>query len=366
MEKNIIFFNFSDAGFYSHRAAYAEKLIKNGWNVFLISQVKNHKTRLEKIGIKVIKIPIKNRYNFNPINLLKIVLFLRKKIKQINPKVLNNIGIVPMILGTWSSFGLSMNISNSLTGLGSLVITKNYKNIILLFILKHIFTNFLKKTNIIVQNKTDYNFFKNLGFESKKVFLVPGYGIQTKYYRKSHQKNKIPKIVLHSRLLKVKGIYEFYKASKIINKKKLKAKFYLFGSPDENNPDSISIKDIKSLEKPYFKYMGADNQIKYKLNNFDIACLPSYREGLPRSLLESMASKLPIVTTNTPGNSDVVINGLNGFKVKAKSSIHLSNALKKLIYNKKIRLDMGFESLNLCEKKFSTLIIFKKLDKIFE
>ena len=63
-----------------------------------------------------------------------------------------------MILGTLSSFGLSMNISNSLTGLGSLVITKNYKNIILLIILKLIFTILLKKTNIIVQNKTDYNF----------------------------------------------------------------------------------------------------------------------------------------------------------------------------------------------------------------
>lgn len=366
MEKNIVFFNFSDSGFYSHRADYAKKLIKDGYNVFLISQIKNHKKKIEDLGINIIKLPIKKRYNFNPYKILKIIFFLNQKIKKINPKIINNIGIIPVILGTIAAIGRNTKVINSLTGLGSLIITNNFKNLILLNILKSIFIILLQGSTIIVQNKIDKNFFINLRFKKSKIFLIPGYGIKTNLYKKSKQRNNPPKIILHSRLLRVKGIYEFVEAANLINKYKFKAIFYLYGSLDRNNPDSLQKqKNLLFKSNKYFRFMGEDNQIRFKLHKFDIACLPSYREGLPRSLLECMASQLPIITTNAPGNTDLVINKFNGLKVNIKSTIKLTKALDKLILNKKLRFQMGLNSLKFCEKKFSTSVIFKKLDKIF-
>jgi len=367
MEKNIVFFNFSDAGFFSHRSRYAEKLINDGYNVFLIAPIKYHKKKLNNIGIKTINLPIKKRYDFNPFRVFKIIYFLNQTLKQLKPKVLNNVGIVPIILGTISSINQNFKIINSITGLGSLVINKSYKNLFLTYILKLIFLIFIRKTNIIVQNKTDKFFSEKLGLDKKKIFLVPGYGIETHIYKKSKQKNKIPKIILHSRLLRVKGIFDYFDAAKYLKKKKIRAKFYLFGAFDRNNPDNININDVKKLNiKNYFNYMGQDNKIQFFLNKFDIACLPSYREGLPRSLLECMASKLPIITTNVPGNSEVVKNNYNGFLVKKKTPLQLAKALNKLILNRNLRLKMGKNSLKMCELNFSTTIIFKKLDKIFK
>ena len=97
--------------------------------------------------------------------------------------------------------------------------------------------------------------------------------------------------------------------------------------------------------------MGADNQIKYKLKILISRVYPHIEKGY-QIIIRVYGLKITYCNHQYT-NSDVVINGLNGFKVKAKSSIDLSNALKKLIYNKKIRLDMGFESLNLCEKIFN-------------
>ena len=366
MKKNIVFFNFSDAGFFSHRSKYAKKLINDGFNVFLIAPIKTHKKKLNDMGIKTINLQIKKRYDFNPLKILKIIFFLNKTLKRLSPKVLNNVGIFPVILGTVSSFNLNYKIINSITGLGSVAISKSFKNSLLTFILKFIFFLFIRNTNIIVQNKTDKFFSEKLGLNKKKIFLIPGYGIDIDIYKKSKQINKTPKVILHSRLLRVKGIYDYFIAARYLKKKNIKANFYLFGDFDDNNPDSININEIKKLNiKNYFSYMGQDNKIQFSLNKFDIACLPSYREGLPRSLLECMASKMPIVTTNVPGNKDVVKNNFNGFLIKEKSPKLLAKALSKLILNRNLRVKMGKNSLKKCKLYFSTTVIFKKLDKIF-
>ena len=135
---------------------------------------------------------------------------------------------------------------------------------------------------------------------------------------------------------------------------------------DHNNPNKLTFKDIYNLNiKGYLKYMGNSKSIRFSLNKFDIGCLPSYREGLPRSVLECMASKLPIITTKVPGNSETVINKYNGLIIKKNNPKELALAINKLASDKALRLRMGTNSLKYCNKKFSTKTIFNKLDKLF-
>ena len=99
------------------------------------------------------------------------------------------------------------------------------------------------------------------------------------------------------------------------------------------------------------------------LQKTDIVCLPSYREGLPKALLEGAAHGLPIVTTDAVGCKDVVLEGINGFLVPIKNSEKLYEALKKLIQNKKLRIKMGKESLKIVSDKFeSSKIILQTLN----
>ncbi len=72
-----------------------------------------------------------------------------------------------------------------------------------------------------------------------------------------------------------------------------------------------------------------------------IVCLPSYREGLPKSLLEAASCGLPIVTTNVPGCREIVRDGDNGILVEARNSTALADALAKLLADPELRQKMG-------------------------
>ena len=110
-------------------------------------------------------------------------------------------------------------------------------------------------------------------------------------------------------------------------------------------------------EKGIIEWLGWIDNIKEILCDTDILCLPSYREGLPKSLLEGAAIGLPLVTTNTVGCRDIVVDGVNGYLVPVKDSVNLALAIEKLIRDKELRAKMGNESFKLAISKFSSKII---------
>ena len=143
-----------------------------------------------------------------------------------------------------------------------------------------------------------------------------------------------------------------------MKKKNIQSRFLLVGDIDAKNPTSLQTNILKNWhEKGIIEWLGWIDDVKKILLETDILCLPSYREGLPKSLLEGAAIGLPLVTTNTVGCRDVVVNGLNGFLVPIKDSENLALAIEKLISDKELRETMGKESINLVKSKFSAKII---------
>ena len=168
-------------------------------------------------------------------------------------------------------------------------------------------------------------------------------------------------------MLKDKGINEFVAAARKLKSQEIECRFLLVGDVDPLNPSSL---DKKTLEKwnseKIIDWLGWINNVDSILQETDILCLPSYREGLPKALIEGAAMGLPIVTTDTVGCRDVVEDGVNGFLVPVKNIEELSQKIYKLIMNKKLREKMGKESFKIASKKFSSKIINAQTLEVYE
>ena len=168
-------------------------------------------------------------------------------------------------------------------------------------------------------------------------------------------------------MLKDKGIYEFVEAAKILHYKNIKGRFLLIGDIDKKNPTSLKKSTLEEWnDKKIIEWLGWVNDVNKILLETDILCLPSYREGLPKSLLEGAAIGLPLVTTNTVGCREVVLDGVNGYLVPIKESKKLSLAIQKLIEDKELRLRMGKESLRIAKSEFSSEIINSQTLSIYD
>ena len=141
-----------------------------------------------------------------------------------------------------------------------------------------------------------------------------------------------------SRVVKSKGICEYLEAAKVLKKKYPDWNFNLAGSLDYITPDKIDLKYFNYfLKEKIVNYLGfVEDPLKLYLNA-EIFCLPSYREGMPKTVLEASAVGLPIVTTNTVGCKESIVINKNGLLCKKKNFIDLSVKIEILIKNKKLR-----------------------------
>ena len=156
-------------------------------------------------------------------------------------------------------------------------------------------------------------------------------------------------------MLKDKGIYEFFEAFQLLKNKKIKCQFVLVGDVDPLNPASLQKSTLQKWKvDKEIKWLGWIDDIEKVLLETDILCLPSYREGLPKSLVEGAAAGLPLVATDTVGCREVVIDGYNGFLVPIKDSKKLAEAIEKLVLDSSLRKLMGRESFKMANSKFSS------------
>ena len=258
----------------------------------------------------------------------------------------------------------------SVTGLGSTSLSITLKGKILWGILLRLYKlSFSQKNTIgVFENNDDRNHFvsSNILYE-KNSFLVNGAGINTNIFMPKSTKNKTLKVVLIARMLKDKGVREFIEAAEILYKRKNKIKMILVGDIDPFNISSLSLNEInKAVTDGYVEYLGHQTDILSIYQSADIACLPSYREGLPKSLIEAASCGLPIITTDVPGCRQMVDNGNNGILVEVKNPLSLANGIEALVNNKDLLIKMGKYSRKMAVEKFDYKHVLDSFMNIYE
>ena len=321
-------------------------------------QVKNW---FKEEGINFIPLQL-NRTGINPISDLNYFFQLVKIIRKINPHIILAYTVKPVVYGLIAS--KLCNIKNCyalITGLGyafipSISFRKRIIKIIIFLLYKF---SLEKAKSIFFQNQDDSKLFKDKKIISnfKHTVIVNGSGVDLDYYKFKPLSANIKKInfLLIARLLKDKGIYEYVEAAKMIKKSYPERElcFSLLGSFD-TNPSAISYDEIKKwTNQGIINYIGETNDVRPYIEQCSVYVLPSYREGMPRSVLEAMSIGRPIITTNVPGCKETVVPGKNGYLVEMKSSKELVIAMSKIINDVKQLQKMGSYSRKLVVERFN-------------
>lgn len=351
--------------FISHRLPLAEYAVQKKHEVFVVS---NSLPGTTIQGINFLKFDI-NRSSIGLKSNLKSLFQLNKLIKKISPDIVHSVTLKSILLSNLCLiFKRKIKKVNAVSGLGFLFTSK--RKSLAASIIKGLFKliNTTDKPNYIFQNENDLQEFKRFGLK-ENFKLIKGSGVNHKEFIYTPPiKNQKVNITFTGRILKDKGILELINAVELLPKEiQSKVVLNIYGKIDLDNPAHVSERELKKLLKPNFIiWHGNTDDIKNVLTESDIYCLPSYREGLPKSIIEAMAIGRPIITTNAPGCNDTVLERVNGFKVDIKDYKALSDKLQVLIEDEPLRLKMGKKSREIFEENFTLEKVIKETFELYD
>jgi len=356
----------TEAGyFFSHRYALAKAAQNKGFDIVVATKPGSYHQRLLDEGFRVSPLKKMTRSGLNPIHQILSIIEIYKIYKKENPDIVHHVAMKPVLYGSIAAqlSGIK-NVVNAITGLGYLFISSSLKSQFLRFWIWISFHRLFRGAGkkVILQNKDDLSLFSKI-VPKKNLVLIRGSGVDTKTFNVSKNKSKRTtlRIVLVARLLWDKGIKEMIGAVEILKQKEFSFEFILAGGLDFKNPSSISQSQINKWEKGGLcTWVGKMKDIASLYGESDIAALPSYREGLPKSLLEAAACGLPIVTTDVPGCREIVQHQKTGLLVPVRNVLDLADALEKLLKDENLRHRLGKEARLSVENHFSEDIIIKE------
>ena len=366
--KKIVYIVNVDWFFISHRLPLALHALENGWEVFLLTKDSGRKEELENYGIRVHDIPF-GRTSINPIQEIKCVMRLTRLIRQIEPDVIHNVTWKGCLWGGIAAKRAgNHHVVNALSGLGSVIINKGVVNHVMEYIAKVAFKD--EYSTFIFQNPDDIQWFKTHGYATNnRIRLIKGSGIDLELfsYQKVIPKNKI-RILFPARMLRDKGLCELIEAMHVLRPKyDGKIELILAGGCDDANKTSLSKEELNAmLVDSYITWIGNQKDMYPVYVDSDIVALPSYREGLPKSLIEACAVGRPIVTTDVPGCRECVDDGINGYLVPLKSSSAIAEAIARLVDNQDDRIRFGMASRRKAELEFSIENVIKKTFSLYD
>ena len=354
--------------FCSHRLVLAKKLINDGHEVYLICNVLNNNERkiIKELGVHLYELHLKRGFTNILIDVYHLIK-IRKIVNEIDPFITEIATIKPIIIAGFFYKFNKRKVVFWLSGMGYIFTSQNMFVLILKrFIIKYykfIFNN--KNSKVIVENSEDQSYLVNKNVISKlQSFVLPGSCMELKNISFVKEPKKI-KIVMASRLLWNKGVKDFIEAIKILKNKNLDCDFLLAGMTDDN-PTSVPIETIKKWErKGYITYLGFVKDVISLYQKSNIICLPSFREGLPKALVEAGACSRSSVTTDVTGCRNIISNNFNGLLVPVNNPKELANALYFLILNSDKRILMGKNARKHVEKNFTHEIFYEKLNKVY-
>jgi len=309
---------------------------------------------LDSEGINFIRIKL-NRKSLNPFDLLLSVLELIKLYKKINPDIVFSFTHKAILASSYASIFCSFNLKHiaMISGIGHIFYgAKNLEKVKKYFALLALKIALNINKLVFFQNQDDLDLFIKLKLvKLHKTKLVNGSGVNLNVFSKKDLPAK-PVFMTMARLLESKGLREFAMAAKTVKSRFPKARFLLYGYPDPHD-DAISEEEISQtwFDTYGVEYRGFAEEPAEAIASCSIFVLLSYREGTPRTVLESMSMGRPIITTDVPGCRETTIKSFNGFLVESHNADSAAKAMEMLC-DTRLRNTMGVNSRALVEQKF--------------
>lgn len=368
----IIFTANFDGFFLSHRLPIALEAQKLGYDVTVICENTGKSNKIKAHGFNYIELPFQREKKLNLLREVYCIYFLYKQYKLLKPDLIHHISIKPIIYGSLAALFLKKNsaLVNAFSGMGYLFTDsrKKFSEFFLIPLFRFIFKQ--KRLKIILQNQDDINLFLEKKIvAASQLELIKGSGVDLKSFPFSpipEKNSTVLRIILPARMLRDKGVFEFVEAARIVREKFPQTHFTLCGDTDIANPTSLTTEQLKQWnQEGIVSWVGHQKKMAEIIANHHLVVLPSYREGLPKSLIEACAIGRAIITSDTNGCRECVIPDYNGYLVPVKDPLKLAEAIQRIIQSPELLIKFGANSRALAEKEFDITSVLAKTLSIY-
>lgn len=364
-----LFFANTDWYLYNFRLSLAKDLRARGMEVTLLSPPGKYSALLELEGFRWLAFPM-SLNGMNPLVELGVILRLARLYHHERPDLVHHFTVKCVLYGSLAGRleGIPY-IINSVTGLGFLFLDGGIFKRLLQTLARILYRLCLGGTRVIFQNEDDRRAFLVGGLvRPEAAELVRGSGVDLERFAPTPESEDIPVVLLAARMLWDKGVGEFVEAARRLKIQGVPARFVLVGDTYTGNPATISAAQLQVWQdEGVVEWWGWRDDMPSVLAEATVFCLPSYREGMSKILIEAAACGRAIITTDTPGCRDIVEHGVNGLLVRVKDADGLAKAIETLLADPDLRRRMGAAGRRRIEEEFSmervvreTLTIYQK------
>lgn len=366
----ILYFVTEDWYFCSHRLPLAIAAQQAGYEVVVVTRVNQHGELIQSHGLTLIHIELSRRSR-NPFKELGVIWRLFRIYRKQRPDIVHHVALKPVLYGSIAARLVGVHaVVNALAGLGFLFVSKHWLAQVIRSLVESSFRLLLNRPNtrVIFQNPDDMGLLTSCGVLALgQGVLIRGSGVNTTQFDSTSEVNGVPLVVLASRMLWDKGVGEFVDAARLLRLHGIAARFILVGEGDSDNPASISSSQLSQWQdEGVVEWWGRRDDMAQIFAQSHVVCLPSYREGLPKVLIEAAASGRPIVAADVPGCREIVSNGENGLLVPVRDVSALANAITQLIENPSQRIVMGKCGRAMVENEFSIEHVVSQTLSLYE
>lgn len=360
----IVLFANTDWYLYNFCSALASELKNIGYEVILLSPPGDYCNRILELGFDWREAPV-SRKGLNPLTELATVAWLVRFLRENKIDILHGFTMKCSIYGSIASRILNKRIAvNTISGLGFTFSSETALARILRPFIKLLmrFSLGWGKSKTIVLNSDDYKWFLDNNITSQpNLILLFGAGIDCQKFCKFFEKTVVDSgliVLMASRLLKDKGVYEYVESARSMIDRGFNVKFLLAGMPDKGNPASIPLEEVRDwAQQGVIEWLGHVENMPKLLNSVDVFVLPSYREGLPTGLTEAASCQLALIATDVPGCRDVIDHNVNGLLVSPRNPLVLTDAIERLYFNESERVEFGKAAREKAIKCFEKSVI---------
>lgn len=372
VRKKLLFLVTEDWYFCSHRLPPARAAQAAGYDIIVATRVGARGADISAEGFKLVPIDLQRRSR-NPFRELAAIAQIVKIYLRERPDVVHHVALKPVLYGSFAAYLVrGPAVVNALAGMGFLFSSSSRLASVLRVVVSQFFRILLNggRNLLILQNPDDEAMLVNGGLvAAKRVRLIRGSGVDVRRFSPTPETQTTPVVMLPSRMLWDKGVGEFVEAACLLRARGATARFVLVGNGDPDNPASISEDQLKAWhDSGVVESWGHCGDMPATLAQAHIVCLPSYREGLPKVLLEAAACGRPLIATDAPGCREIVRHGENGLLVPLRDAASLANAIEHLLGDADLRRAMGQRGRNRAVSEFSetmvaqqTLAVYREL-----
>ncbi len=366
-----LLFLVNDAGFFlSHRLPIALAARAQGYEVHVATPPHTGEERIQALGFPFYAIPLTRPKGRLRQELCAFVAICRLY-RRLRPDLVHHVTIKPVLYGSLAARLTGVPaVVNAVSGLGYLFTRQGRMSgslgLMVRQLLRLAFGH--RNSRVIFQNPDDQRELINLHLlQPAQTLLIKGAGVDLAQFSPVSEPPCPPVVMLASRMLWDKGVGEFVAAAAHLKAQGVAARFVLVGAPDPGNPTSVCLQQMEQWQSQgVVEWWGARSDMPATLAQAHVVCLPSYREGLPKVLIEAAASGRPIVATDVPGCREIARHFCNALLVPVASVEPLAAALKALIEDPQLRHELGVRGRELAVAEFSVEGVAEKVLAVYQ